>query len=355
MTQPALSICMPAFNAGPFIDQAIASLREQTFDDFELLIVDDGSEDETGGIARRHAAVDSRVRVLVNDGNKGLVYTRNRLLAEAACPLVALADADDVFAATRMQQQVSFLHANSDVGVVGGNVEFRDAHGNATAEPSNLYQEDAAIRFFLMLGPCIWNTVTMYRKELLQQIGGFGQGLDRGAEDYDLWCRLSKITKFANLKSILASVHVHPGSVTANEDATKSNIYGIAQPMLSQYLGREVSLTDAKDLVLLFWNGLGTRADFANVIELAQDLKQNATTRENSETYALFAARLHESLWNLGTTNVYSNRAQSFKVMSRAMRLKPMAAFNPRAAKYFLQLLTPDWLRQAVKSPAAAS
>ena len=350
MTQPLVSVCMPAFNAGRFIDEAISSLLSQTFRDFELLIVDDGSSDETLNIAERHAASDNRVKVLQNNRNRGLVYTRNRLLKAASGSLIASADADDVFAHTRLQQQVDFMSAHADIGVVGGNVQFRDEAGKAIREPSNLDQADAAIRFFLMLGPCIWNTVTVYRKELLCKVGGYQDGLDGGAEDYDLWCRLSKITKFANLKSILATVHVHEASVTANEDATTSNIYDIARPMLSEYLGRDIARDDAKDLILLFWNGLGTRTDFSNVLELARALNRVAAERESPNTYGLLKQRMHDALWKQGQAEVYANPRQSLDAIRFALTLRPVGFAKASFAKYLARLATPDWIRSAVKS-----
>ena len=355
MTQPVVSICMPAFNAGRFIDQAISSLRAQTFEPFELLILDDGSNDLTWEIARRHETSDSRIRVLRNDRNRGLVYTRNRLLEEASAGLIAAADADDVFEATRLQQQVDFLRTHNDVGVVGGNVRFRDEAGAATREPSKLDQADAAIRFFLLLGPCLWNTVTTYRKEPLLRVGGYRNGFDSGAEDYDLWCRLSRITKLANLSSILATVNIHDKSVTASEDATKSNIYGVAKPMLSDYLGRDVALNDAKDLILLFWNGLGTRSDISNMLALACLLKTTAKQREQRDTYRLLATRMHDALWKQAQAGVYANRRQSMAAMKLALSLCPLAVTNSTFPKYLLRWLTPDWIRGAVKSHLGAA
>ncbi len=350
MTQPVVSVCMPAFNAGRFIDEAIASLLTQTFADFELLIIDDGSSDDTLNIAERHAASDTRVKVLRNDRNRGLVYTRNRLLKEASGSLIASADADDVFANTRLQQQVDFMRAHADVGAVGGNVQFRDEAGKAIREPSDLDQDDAEIRFFLMLGPCIWNTVTIYRKELLTKVGGYQGCLDGGAEDYDLWCRLSKTTKFANLKSILATVHVHEASVTANEEATKSNIYDVARPMLSEYLGRDIDRDEAKDLILLFWNGLGTRTDISNVLALARTLNTVAAERESPKTYRLLKQRMHDALWKQGQAEVYANRRQSLDAIRFALSLSPIGFARGSFATYLARLATPNWIRSAVKS-----
>lgn len=347
---PLVSVCMPAFNAGQYLDAAITSIRKQTFKDFELLILDDGSTDDTLKIARRHADQDSRIQVFENERNRGLVYTRNRLLAAASGKLIAAADADDVFVDTRLERQVQFLDSHSDVGIVGSNVCFCDATGNEVRQPSNLHTHDEHIRFFLMLGPCVWNTVTMYRTRLLKAVGGYDEGLDNGAEDYDMWCRLSKFTKFANLPEVLATVHVHVGSVTSNDERTKSNIYDVATPVLSEYLDRQIPRNDVKDLLLLFWHGLGTKPDVSNVLSLAKELRRVAARKETSATYRVFASRLHQAVLILGQAEIYTNRQQSFEAIKLGIRLNPMSITHPSLIKYLMRFAIPPGVRNMLKS-----
>ncbi len=345
---PRVSICMPAFNVGRFIQRAITSLLAQTFTDFELLVLDDGSTDDTWKIASQCGG-DPRLRLMQNERNMGLVISRNRLQQEARGALLALADSDDIFVPTRIEQQVAFMDTHPEVGIVGANVEFISLDGRPLRNATDLPLDDSTIRFFLMLGPCLANTVTMYRRQLLDEVGGYHAGFNAGAEDYDLWCRLSKITKLANLKQVLATMHVHGGSVTSSDAGAKANIYRVAQVMLSDYMATKVSEGDARDLLAFFWHGLGYRADPSNIFSLARKLRVVAAKKEEAETYDLLRVRMHEALWKLAQALVYANRAGSFQAMKDAISLSPRALATPSFAKYAGRLLTPPWVRAAFK------
>ena len=157
---------MAAYNAEPYLHETLESILAQTFEDFELVFVDDGSADKTLAIAQEYAARDSRIRVFAQETNRGLIETRNRTIREARAPLVALADSDDCLHPERLQRQVDFLNAHPEVGALGAAVEFVSDEGRS--EPMQaIYLEDAPIRFFMRLLPCLWNTTSIYRRELL--------------------------------------------------------------------------------------------------------------------------------------------------------------------------------------------
>lgn len=347
---PAVTICMPAFNAGRFIRKAIDSLRSQTFSNYELIIIDDGSHDETWQIARQYANADHRIRLLRNDTNRGLVYTRNRCIEEAKSPFISLADADDVFDPFRIEKQMQFMDAHPNVGVLGANVSFIDESGVPVPKPSRLYLEDKNIRFFLMLGPCIWNTVTMYRRDLLLDVGGYRQGFDSGAEDYELWSRLLKVTNFANLDMILASVHVHSSSVTANGIAVKRNICRIPRDMLSEYLGVNLSHETVKDLLILFCHGLGQRKDVSQALGVSLMLKDKAARVEAPDTYKQLCKKMNVAFWIQAQFQIYLNRKQSLELTLSALPLDPEMVLTTEFAKYVCRLMIPDRLRLWLKS-----
>lgn len=340
---------MPAFNTAPFIGQAIESVLAQTYSNFELIIIDDGSQDGTLEIAEKCARNDDRIKVLENKVNQGLVYTRNRCIKEAKSPLLAFADSDDVFDLSRIEKQKQFMDAHPDIGVLGANVSYINSIGEPVRDSSEVYWDDKDIRFFLMLGPCIVNTVTMYRRKLLLNVGGYRQGFDAGAEDYDLWSRLLKITSFANLESILASVRLHSSSVTANDAATKNNIYPIARSMLSDYLKVDVSRMAAEDLVILFWHGLGKRKDISEALHLASMLKQKAARLEAPDTYKELCRKMHIALWIQAQSQIYLNRKQSLVMTLRALSLNPGLLATSSLVKYAIRWLTPDKIRLSLK------
>ena len=104
MTQPAVSVNMPAFNAGAFLEPAVRSILAQTFTNFELLVIDDGSTDDS--VERIAAIADARIRILRNARNLGIVASRNRAIAESRAPLIAILDSDDLAHPERLARQI---------------------------------------------------------------------------------------------------------------------------------------------------------------------------------------------------------------------------------------------------------
>ena len=114
-----VTVLLPVYNGGPFLPRVLASLLAQTWRDFEVLVIDDGSSDGSAEIAAAHARSDPRVRVLRNERNLGLARTLNRGLDEARSPLVARQDVDDLSHPERLARQVAFLEAHAEVALVG--------------------------------------------------------------------------------------------------------------------------------------------------------------------------------------------------------------------------------------------
>src|SRR6478735_11425096 len=103
-----ITVIIPAYNAAATLDQTLLSVRAQSYRDIEILIIDDGSLDEAPKIARRHAAADSRVR-LISQANSGVAAARNRGIAEARGKLIAPIDADDLWASTKLERQIAMM------------------------------------------------------------------------------------------------------------------------------------------------------------------------------------------------------------------------------------------------------
>ena len=127
---PAVSIVMPAYNVAPYIREAICSALAQTYTDFELIVVDDGSKDDTAAIAKELAEQDARIR-LVQQPNRGLAGARNTALRAARGEFFALLDSDDWWEREFLAEQIAILEANPDVDIVTGNGWYLDGprHG----------------------------------------------------------------------------------------------------------------------------------------------------------------------------------------------------------------------------------
>src|SRR5687767_4638410 len=126
--EPVVSVMVPVFNTGRFVAATVESLLGQTFGDFELVVIDDGSRDESPEVLRELAGRDKRVRLTCRE-NRGIVTTRNEMLAQARGKYVAVNDSDDVSMPDRLARQVEFLDRHSDVVCVGGAFDMIDAAG----------------------------------------------------------------------------------------------------------------------------------------------------------------------------------------------------------------------------------
>jgi glycosyltransferase involved in cell wall biosynthesis len=204
---PRVSVVLPVRDGARFLRPALYSVLAQTLDDFELLVVDDGSTDETPEILA--AVGDERLRVLRQEP-AGLVAALRRGLAEARAPYLARMDADDVSLPRRLERQLAALA--DGVGLVGCGVERIDEAGRVLGSHV-LPPDDAALRRRLLLRNPFAHGSVVVRREALERAGGYRA--DYGAnEDYDLWRRIARDWKLAAVPEILYRYREHPGAVT---------------------------------------------------------------------------------------------------------------------------------------------
>lgn len=209
---PIISVLMPVFNGGKHLATAISSILGQTFQDFELLLLDDGSTDESLRILREFEALDSRVRVTARE-NKGLIVTLNELVSQARGAYMARMDADDVAFPDRFSRQLCFLEENLDVVCVGGHFEIIDEAGRyltTLKQPrSNLEIQDLMLAGHVAIN----HPTVMVRSVSMRAVGGYDVRYC-AAEDYDLWLRMGEIGELANLSAVLLKYRVHENSVS---------------------------------------------------------------------------------------------------------------------------------------------
>ncbi len=215
MPKPAISVAMSVYNGERFLPLAIESVLGQSFADFELLILDDGSTDGSAAIIRRYAEADSRVRPVIRE-NRGLIASLNQLLGMAQAPLVARMDADDICRPERFARQVAFLTDHPDYGVVGSWSEDIGEHGEALvrsgADHPLVHEEMlAAIEQGEQL---ICHPAVMYRRDVVLSVGGYHAAF-RHCEDLDLWLRLSSVTRMGNIPERLLRYRRYPDQVSA--------------------------------------------------------------------------------------------------------------------------------------------
>ena len=204
---------MPACNAGKYIAEAIRSVLDQSFKDYELLIVDDGSTDDTLTVIRQFK--DPRIRVLCKE-KEGISVALNTGLQMARATYIARFDADDICMSSRLERQVLFLDGHPAYLVIGSDAEYISENGEHLFHfrcaghthreiIGNLYKHCPVILF-----------AAMYRKEAILGIGGYSLHA-HNFEDHVLWVQLLKTGKCCNLPEPLIKVRINPHSVTIDE------------------------------------------------------------------------------------------------------------------------------------------
>lgn len=211
MNHPQVSVVIPVWNGEKYLAQAIESILEQDFDDFELIIVDDGSTDDSLRIAHEFT-LDPRVKVMTQD-NSGVVAARNVGLYISRAEFVAFLDSDDIAKPDRISKQVAYLHAHPAVAAVGSHIAyFKESKRLIRVEKLPVGHAQLAVS--LETGNALAQPSVMLRKSMAIKAGGYREAFRHGAEDYDLWLRLSERHPLDNLPEVLTLYRVHPDSLT---------------------------------------------------------------------------------------------------------------------------------------------
>jgi glycosyltransferase involved in cell wall biosynthesis len=212
VTPPLISVVMPVWNGERYLAEAIESVLAQTYSHFELVIVDDGSEDRSGAIIARYADSDARVRPIYA-AHRTLVPTLNTGCEAAQGRYIARMDGDDIALPERLDRQVTFLESHPEVALVATAVQLINAAGERRPIITNPPSENAGIRQALMRANCFCHSSVMMRTGVLTQIGGY-RPLYIDAEDYDLWTRFADTHELACISDALVLYRIHPRQVS---------------------------------------------------------------------------------------------------------------------------------------------
>ncbi|KKN47562.1 hypothetical protein LCGC14_0661670 [marine sediment metagenome] len=219
---PKLSIICTVYNAELYLKESLDSISAQTFKDFELILVNDGSTDKSRDILLKY--VGSNVRLLENKYNEGIPISRNRALLEATGEYIAIHDGDDISYKERFSKEVEYLDQHPEVDFMGGHAT-KISHTGEFLGYMHYPPLSTADAFMVIsrykLNPII-DPSCMYRKDVVLNNGGYTMDPDlRTALDFHLWCRLLiKKHKMANLQEPLIKYRINPQGVTRTETET---------------------------------------------------------------------------------------------------------------------------------------
>lgn len=226
MNSPTVSVILAVYNGSAYIQQAIESILTQTFADFELILIDDGSTDDT--LERIQAYADPRIRLLKNIQNIGLTKSLNKGIKVSRGQYLARQDADDYSLPTRLEKQVAYLENNPNVGLVGCGSRWLDGNDNFIRDWQPPAEPKVIMPIILSTIPFLHGTF-MFRCDCLSDInGGYNESMPV-AQDCDLLLRLSERWDLANLPEILYIHRRHDNTVTAKRSSEQVGYLNHAQ------------------------------------------------------------------------------------------------------------------------------
>lgn len=216
-----ISVVMSVYNSEKYLVEAIESILNQTYTNFEFIIVNDGSTDSSLDIIQEYMEKDERI-VLISRENKGLPYSLNEGIEKAKGKYIARMDADDISLPTRFEKQIEFMQENQDIGVCGTWAEvFGDNRKNRLLKHPINHDE---LKVRLLFSVCFAHPTVMIRKSVLDKYN-LKYNLEYiNAQDYELWSRISNFTNMANIPKVLLKYRVTENSITSIANNQKKEL-----------------------------------------------------------------------------------------------------------------------------------
>jgi len=206
---PLVSVIMPVFNREQYVGAAIQSILDQSYSNFELIIVNDGSTDKSEEIINDFKKKDSRI-ISISQTNQGIVSARNAGCSNARGDYIAILDSDDISVRNRLERQILFLESNPDVGICGSWVKTIEDDPQIWRYPTLNDDIKASLLFFC---PFAHSSIMMRRSAIPFFPSPYTESFDT-AEDYDLWEKCMDITAYSNLSEILVFYRVHDANIS---------------------------------------------------------------------------------------------------------------------------------------------
>lgn len=212
MKKDLISVVMSAYNSEKFISDSISSILNQTYDHWELIIINDASLDNTLKIINQFSEKDPRIKVIDNEKNLGLTISLNIGINNSNGEFIARLDSDDLAESSRLEKELDHLHAYPEVGLVGSGAHLINSFGNRIGSMNVMSQPYFVNKFIISLNPFIHSSI-MVRKEALDNVGSYREKF-RYSQDYDLILRLSEKYRLSNISLPLIRWRVSDSSVT---------------------------------------------------------------------------------------------------------------------------------------------
>lgn len=241
---PAVSVVIPAYNAAAFIERTLDTVRAQSFADHEIIVVDDGSGDDTKKVVDSWLARHGLRGRCVRQANKRIAGARNTGLREAAAPIVALLDHDDFWLPGKLEKTMRAFAEHPEAGLVGHHiVAVKDG------KPLRVFKKGPdpkrAYESLLFDGNAVSPSAAAFKRELALSIGGFREEPQYNTvEDYDFWLRLSRVCRFYFIDEVLAEYTVIPGGASRKIEYHHDNLETLLRDHFAASYGASAGLRD---------------------------------------------------------------------------------------------------------------
>lgn len=299
---PKISVVMSVFNGEKYLQESIDSILNQSYNDFEFIIVNDGSTDRTEEILNEYAKRDARIRIITNPRNMGVGYSRNIGNAAARGEYIAIMDADDRSYPERFAKQVQFLDENPDIAILGTTyVKARSDNYTKLMKKVNL---PGLVRWNLFFSCALNNPSVMMRRTLVSEEGfKYAEGIE--GEDFDFFSKVSRKHKITNLEETLHFYRWHDGNLTVVKAPTFVTYNNITiREQIKFYTGVEIQ----EDLL----DGFKYPQKIVNLSEARRIIGIVLLLLESTEKWGLnykeSAAIMHDFLYFLRTAGDAVNK-----------------------------------------------
>lgn len=320
--RPLVSVLLPVYNGARYIGSALESITRQTYENLQVLVIDDGSTDETPELLSRLAASDVRITVIRTE-NRGLVTALNRAIKEAEGTLSARMDADDIAEPPRIELQVEHMLRHPECVAVGSHATNIDETGTPfsmqPAVKTGFLLPDRCQSFqrFPPAPPVVMHPTALLRTDAMRRIGGYRPYFKNGAEDRDLWWRLSTVGDIHCLPQRLLKYRVHEAnrSHTLRQGATADMLVGDLSAVCRHFGYDDTQILETYAM----------QQDLPGTIDAYEKL-----AGQRYPVWALHAYRvLRRRTWSLaGTSSPFAFRGRSL--------VRALASLNSRPSRYVL-------------------
>ncbi len=230
---PVVSVVMSVYNAEKYLDAAIRSILEQTYNNFEFIIINDGSNDRSLEIIKKYKNEDDRI-VLISRENRGLISSLNEGIAKARGEYIVRMDADDISLQFRIEKQLQVMEHDKDIVVCGSWINIFGE--NINEKVARYFEHDKQIKANLLVSCCFAHPSVMIRKDAFTNNNILYDERFKNAEDYHLWTQLAKVGKFYNIPEILLKYRFLETSITRLSDKDCSKRYNVLKDIFKEAL-----------------------------------------------------------------------------------------------------------------------